>query len=89
MRWIPGTSTLARTLIVALLAFGLVPATWGASKFKVLHSFGGPNDGNDPSGPPLLDDKGNLYGATGGGPGQYGYGVVYELTPKANGRGKS
>jgi uncharacterized repeat protein (TIGR03803 family) len=88
MRWIPVKSTLARTLTVTLLAFGLVPAAWGASKLKVLHNFGAPEDGNDPSGPPLLDGKGNLYGATSGGPGMYGNGTVYEVSPRANGTWK-
>jgi len=81
----PTGSTLARIFAVALLTLGLLPAAWSASTFKVLHSFGGPNDGNDPSGPPLLDDKGNLYGVTSGGPGQYGNGTAYELTPNAIG----
>jgi hypothetical protein len=71
-------------LAVALLFTSPPPARAGA-KFKVVHNFGAANDGNDPSGPPLLDGQGNLYGATGRGPGHYGYGVVYELTPQTNG----
>jgi uncharacterized repeat protein (TIGR03803 family) len=57
-------------------------------KFKLLHSFGGPGDGNNPDGSPMLDAKGDLYGVTSGGPGEYGNGTVYELTPQANGTWK-
>src|ERR1700733_3026062 len=72
-------------LAVALASVFPLPALAGG-KFKVLHNFGAANDGRDPSGPPLLDDKGNVYGATGGGPGEYGYGVTFELMPQANGK---
>src|SRR5271170_7632688 len=88
MRWTPGMPMLVRTLAAALFALGLVSAAWGASKFKVLHNFGAPNDGDTPAGAPLLDDMGNLYGVTGGGPGEYGNGVVFELTPRVNGTWK-
>src|SRR5580704_10568850 len=77
---------LERIIAPALLALALVPAASAANRFKVLHSFGGPNDGNGPSGPPLLDDKGNLYGVTAGGPGMYGYGVTFKLMPQADGK---
>jgi uncharacterized repeat protein (TIGR03803 family) len=77
-----------RECIVFALAAGLVftlPSAALGAKFRVLHNFGSSNDGNVPSGPLLLDDHGNLYGATGGGPGQYGYGVAFELLPQTNG----
>jgi uncharacterized repeat protein (TIGR03803 family) len=85
MRLPSATLTLARALAVALLTLNLVSAGLCASKFRVLHSFGGADDGRDPSGPPLLDGKRNLYGATGRGPGPYGEGTVYKLTPQAKG----
>jgi hypothetical protein len=81
----PGTPILAGILAAALVVLGPVPTAWAASKFKVLHNFGAPNDGNTPGGALLLDDQGNLYGATAGGPGGYGYGTVYELTPRPGG----
>ena len=57
-----------------------------ATKIKVLYNFGSSNDGNDPTGPPILAPSGNLYGMTGGGPGQNGNGVVYKLTKRAKGK---
>jgi len=52
---------------------------------KVLHNFGAAGDGTEPNGPLILDGSGNLYGVTFGGPGEYGNGVVFELTPQLNG----
>ena len=43
---------------------------------------GGPSDGGHP-GSTLLPGSGNLYGTTGGG--FYGFGTVFELTPKVSG----
>lgn len=63
-----------------------MPTALGATKYKVLHNFGASNDGNFPSGPLLLGEGGVLYGVTGGGPGQYGYGVAFELMPQGNGK---
>lgn len=54
-------------------------------KFKVLHSFGSSNDGNVPAGPLLIDTRDNLYGSTVAAPGPACCGVVFELTPSANG----
>jgi uncharacterized repeat protein (TIGR03803 family) len=62
-----------------------MPASAQAAKVRVLHNFGSSLDGNVPSGPLFIDDRGNLYGTTGGGPGQYAYGIAFELTPRANG----
>ncbi len=69
------------------LIFTLPVSAQGAklAKLRVLHNFGSSLDGNVPSGPLFIDDRGDLYGATGGGPGQYGYGIAFELTPRANG----
>jgi uncharacterized repeat protein (TIGR03803 family) len=72
-------------LTLALVSLLSLPTTAKSSTFKVLHSFGGQNDGAYPSGPLFVDSQGNLYGVTGGGPGEYGYGVVFELIPEING----
>lgn len=49
---------------------------------KVLHTFGSvlTSDGNGPSGPLVMDDEGNLYGATTSG-GAFNNGIVFELVP--------
>jgi uncharacterized repeat protein (TIGR03803 family) len=49
-----------------LLASALVPTQAQARKFKVLHTFHGPN-GNGPVGALTRDSAGNLYGTTSGG----------------------
>ncbi len=60
------------------------PASTGGWKETILFNFNG-NDGSGPSGPMILDSKGNLYGVTsnGGdescGSGNPGCGVVFEL----------
>jgi uncharacterized repeat protein (TIGR03803 family) len=51
--------------------------TW---KETVLHSFTGGNDGNQPTGNPYIDAKGNLYGLTQTG-GTSNLGIVYRITP--------
>jgi uncharacterized repeat protein (TIGR03803 family) len=71
------------TLAAILILFPHVSAQ--TAKVKVLHDFGSSNDGNVPSGSLFLDNHGNLYGVTGGGPGEYGYGIAFELTPQENG----
>jgi uncharacterized repeat protein (TIGR03803 family) len=76
-----------KQMILALavtLALTLTAAAQN-TKLKVLHNFGASDDGNVPSGPLLSDAHGNLYGGTGGGPGQYGNGVAFELSPQKNG----
>ena len=76
----------ARYVLIATIAGVLtLPSAGQAVKLEVLHNFGSANDGNVPSGPLLLDMIGNLYGATGGGPGEYGNGLIFRLTPRANG----
>ena len=64
--------------------FELTPHTNGSWTEKVLYSFAGGTDGAIPQGGVVLDAAGNLYGNTliGGN----GAGVVFKLTPKANGR---
>jgi uncharacterized repeat protein (TIGR03803 family) len=82
-----GTPMKFKITAIALVAISLLPLMSVAQsvKLKVLHNFGSSNDGNVPSGPLLLDGHGNLYGATSGGPGQYGYGILFKLAPQANG----
>jgi uncharacterized repeat protein (TIGR03803 family) len=80
-----GRSLLIRVLTVALVALGFASFAWGSAKFKVLH-FGGSKDGTQPSGALFIDSKGNLYGATGGGPGEYGFGTIFVLMPQGHGR---
>jgi len=60
--------------------------------YRVLYNFTNGKDGSFPSGPPALDDKGNLYGGTltggdgVGSCGSSGCGVVFELVLGANGQ---
>jgi uncharacterized repeat protein (TIGR03803 family) len=82
--------------ILAVLAMALIlPAgAAAASKYKVLHRFKGPAGGQTPAAGLIFDPAGNLYGTTDEGgitkvgntkcPG-YGCGVVFELTPNADG----
>jgi len=76
---------LGRTLALAA-ALSLCAAPEAASQYKVLHNFtGGPPDGVGTTAGVVLDQMGNLYGASGsGGPGSCpgGCGVVWELTPR-------
>jgi uncharacterized repeat protein (TIGR03803 family) len=75
--------------------FELSPSASGWSE-KVIHSFQGPpNDGQYPSGNILIDASGNLYGTTvEGGIGTQaqcygnGCGMVWELSPQADGHWK-
>jgi uncharacterized repeat protein (TIGR03803 family) len=73
----------------------LAPAGWAGSKYKILYSFKGGNDGIDPHGNLVFDTAGNLYGTTaqGGGTsacqGQYqGCGIVFQLAPQSGGHWK-
>jgi uncharacterized repeat protein (TIGR03803 family) len=66
-------------------AFELSPKVGGGWAEKVLYSFGHSNkDGSLLLGGLNFDAVGNLYGTTSDG-GAYGYGTVFELTPKAGG----
>jgi uncharacterized repeat protein (TIGR03803 family) len=76
------------TLAGGSLGFGtvfeLVPGTGGTWSEKVLYTFNGGSDAGEPFGPVILDSNGNLYGtATKGG--AHDYGVIFELSPGANG----
>jgi len=65
--------------------FELLPGAGGAWTIKFLHNFNFKlADGSFPSARLIFDAAGNLYGTTFNG-GFYGYGTVFELTPKADG----
>jgi uncharacterized repeat protein (TIGR03803 family) len=65
--------------------FELSPDGSGGWTRKVLHNFGNAMDGFEPQAGLTLDDAGNLYGTTWGG-GTYGFGTVFELSPKGDGK---
>jgi uncharacterized repeat protein (TIGR03803 family) len=52
---------------------------------RVLYSFQGGTDGNEPVGSLILDASGNLYGTTSGVGGSGVFGTVFELTPNGSG----
>lgn len=56
----------------------------GRWKKTTLYEFTGGDDGEDPGGPLVFDNAGNLYGTTASG-GASGNGVVFELSPVAGG----
>jgi uncharacterized repeat protein (TIGR03803 family) len=84
------TNGYSRIFFGAVLAIALVLATNAFSSEKILHTFGNPNDGINPDAL-VADAAGNLYGTTfyGGNVGSNcstsGCGVIYKLTPTANG----
>ena len=51
---------------------------------STLYNFTGGSDGSGPGGPIVFDNLGNLYGMTAIG-GDFGLGVIYQLTPQAGG----
>jgi uncharacterized repeat protein (TIGR03803 family) len=67
------------------LIFELVLGTNGTWTEKVLHNFTDNIGGVFPYGPLVFDQAGNLYGASPEG-GTLDYGLVFELTPVANGK---
>jgi len=91
---IPHMKRLAVLAAILLWASG----TWAATKYKVLYSFQGGNDGANPVGGLTLDAAGNLYGVTanGGNENQMcwsdfgtGCGIAFKLTPSATSWSKS
>jgi hypothetical protein len=85
-----------QTLALAICLGGsliVAPTGWATSKYKVIYNFADVRHG---SGPNLfdalaIDGKGNLYGAAAGGTGTGcggGCGVIYEMSPGANGKWK-
>jgi len=77
-------------ILVATLALVLAANAHAGSKYQVLHNFGAGKDGSIPSGPLTLDNKGNLYGATGAGGGfgcdGYGCGTIFQLAHQVSGK---
>jgi uncharacterized repeat protein (TIGR03803 family) len=71
--------------VLFAVIFALVPSASATPRYKVLHAFGAGKDGTILWGSLTLDGKGNLYGTTAGG-GAHGYGTVFQLTPKPDGR---
>jgi len=68
--------------------FELSPNGSGGWSSTVLHTWaGGPKDGSDPQGAPVLDQAGNLYGTTKAGGAKY-WGTVYMLSPITTGKKK-
>jgi uncharacterized repeat protein (TIGR03803 family) len=74
------------------MVYKLSPLPDGTWQFTTLYSFLGGVGGNSPSGGLIMDSAGNLYGTTQyGGKGTIqgqrptGYGLVFELSPNANG----
>ena len=68
--------------------FELTPNADGTWTESVLYSFTGGSDGGSPNAGLIFDQAGNLYGTTqwgGSSNCQYGCGVVFELTPNADG----
>jgi len=64
--------------------FELTPNGSGGWTERVLHSFGDGMDGKGPVASMVWDAAGNLYGTTSQG-GVYGYGAVFEMTPRQDG----
>lgn len=71
-------------LIVLAATLLLLTGAAAATNLKTLHVFELGNGGNSPPAGLIFDQAGNLYGTTGAG-GTYNQGVVFELTPKADG----
>jgi len=67
------------------LVFELTPNAHHGWKEKVLHTFTGGADGNQPVGGLIFDQAGSLYGTTIAG-GANNFGAVFQLIPEANGR---
>lgn len=59
--------------------FKLTPSD-GSWIYTDLHDFTGGIDGGTPEGNVTLDRSGNIYGTAPQG-GQYGYGIIFEITP--------
>lgn len=68
------------------IVFKLAPGSNGKWSESVLHNFPSfADDGEGPTGGPVMDAAGNLYGTTVGDGGPYKYGTVFELSQSSNG----
>ncbi len=70
--------------VALIVALTLASGARAASTQKVLYSFTGGSDGNQPRQTLIFDQAGNLYGATSEG-GAYGHGTVFQLTHSLDG----
>jgi uncharacterized repeat protein (TIGR03803 family) len=80
---------LARFWLIVALGFCMPERALASPIYKVLHSFNG-TDGTGPWGGVIVDEKGNVYGATASGGNMqkcngYGCGVVFELARQHGG----
>lgn len=66
-------------------AFKLTPTSHGPWKKTLLHAFKPGGDGSNPVGSLIIDEKGNLYGATVTGGACELCGIVFRLTPTSHG----
>jgi len=83
----PRKLSLGRFPAALAVMLGLCLAAHGSPKYKVLHNFTGGADGDGNAGV-VLDQEGNLYGASLGGGNQNcrdGCGLIFELTPGQGG----
>jgi len=71
-------------LLVVLLPLFLVGSTYAQTAYKVLYGFQNNPDGHRPASGVIQDNGGNFYGTTQAG-GSADYGVVFKLTPNADG----
>ncbi len=77
--------TVLRVLLAAIALISLDLFAWGQSEYKTLHRFTKEGErGSEPTGGLVLDQKGNLYGATAGG-GAHQSGTVFKLTQSPDG----
>jgi uncharacterized repeat protein (TIGR03803 family) len=80
----------AALMIVIVVTLVLAPGAWAANQYKVLHKFNNKANGAYSDAGLIIDAAGNLYGTTAGG-GHVslcdgdGCGVVFKLTPNADG----
>jgi len=86
---VAASAALAIVIVITLLT----PGAWAQSKYKTLYKFKGGKDGNAPMSGLVFDTAGNLYGTTYQGgdsrcsrqPYSQGCGVIFKVTPNANG----
>jgi uncharacterized repeat protein (TIGR03803 family) len=76
--------TLIVTMIVLIGTLILTPSASAASKYKIVHEFNPPVDGEAPYTGVILDAQGNLYGTTEVGGGNI-WGTAFKLTPNSDG----